>query len=182
VIGGRVEAILGRDYHGDILTKACVDAHYEPTAARGACVLFHDWSDAAPARELVASVPAPADYEPGKLYLRELPCLLAVLERVKEPLELVIVDGYVWLDADEKPGLGAHLHAAMRVPVVGVAKTAFKGGDFAVPVLRGTSRKPLFVTAVGIAPEEAARCVEGMHGPHRLPTLLKRVDQLARSR
>jgi deoxyribonuclease V len=27
---------------------------------------------------------------------------------------------------------------------------------------------------------EAAEFIRGMHGPHRLPTLLKRADQLAR--
>jgi deoxyribonuclease V len=38
----------------------------------------------------------------------------------------------------------------------------------------------LFVTAAGIAPPRAADLVRSMHGPHRIPTLLKRTDQLAR--
>jgi deoxyribonuclease V len=33
---------------------------------------------------------------------------------------------------------------------------------------------------VGIDPREAATLVAGMHGPHRIPTLLRRADQLAR--
>ena len=67
------------------------------------------------------------------------------------------------------------------VAVVGVAKTRFAGAADAVAVCRGGSRSPLFVTAVGVDVQEAAQKVAAMHGPYRLPTLLKRVDQLART-
>ena len=63
---------------------------------------------------------------------------------------------------------------------IGVAKTAYRGAAFAERVLRGTSQSPLFVTGVGIEASEAAALVAAMHGPHRIPTLLRRVDQLAR--
>jgi deoxyinosine 3'endonuclease (endonuclease V) len=36
-----------------------------------------------------------AHVRPGELYRRELPPLLSVLATVTDPLELVIVDGYV---------------------------------------------------------------------------------------
>ena len=76
---------------------------------------------------------------------------------------------------------GAILHKALtrRVPVVGVAKTMF--GDalsWCIPVVRGVSQRPLFVTAAGINAEEAAKGVQG-DGPHRIPTLLKLVDSAA---
>ena len=95
---------------------------------------------------------------------------------------MIIIDGYVWLDANHRPGLGAILHEALgkRVPVVGVAKTVF--GDalsWCIPVVRGVSRRPLFVTAAGINAEEAAKGVHTMHGLHRIPTLLKLVDSAA---
>jgi deoxyribonuclease V len=61
-----------------------------------------------------------------------------------------------------------------------VAKTRFEGAP-AIEVCRGRSTSPLFVTAVGVAPEEVAERVRSMHGAHRVPTLLKRVDRLARS-
>ena len=162
--------------------KACVDVQYGEREARAACVLFTEWTDATPARELVTVVRDPAPYEPGALYKRELPCLLAVLAPVRASLEVVLVDGYVWLDAAGRKGLGAHLHEALdgRVPVIGVAKTAFKGSDFAVAVTRGASAKPLYVTAAGIDARVAAEKVRGLHGSFRLPTLLQRVDRLAR--
>ena len=92
--------------------------------------------------------------------------------------ELVIIDGNVWL-ADRAPGLGARLHAEIRVPVVGVAKNPFRGAP-AIAVVRGKSAKPLHVTAVAIDAELAADRVRAMHGEFRIPTLLKRADSLAR--
>ncbi len=64
--------------------------------------------------------------------------------------------------------------------MIGVAKTRFAGAE-AVAILRGRSHQPLFVTAAGLDARRAAELVRGMHGPHRLPTLLKRADQLARA-
>ena len=46
---------------------------------------------------------------------------------------------------------------------------------------RGESATPLFITAAGIAAETAAAHVVAMHGPFRIPTLIKRADTLARS-
>jgi deoxyribonuclease V len=48
-------------------------------------------------------------------------------------------------------------------------------------VVRGTeAKRPLYVTAAGVGVDQAAAWVRSMHGPHRLPTLLKRVDRLCR--
>ncbi len=160
---------------------ACLDVDYRPDETVAACVLFQDWEEATEAGHLVEHGPAAEPYEPGQFYRREMPHLLKVLAAVHEPLEAVIIDGYVWLGPD-KPGLGAHLYEALgrRLPVIGVAKTAFHSSRVAVPVLRGQSRRPLFVTAVGLDAHHAAECVRRMYGPSRLPTLLSRVDRLCR--
>jgi deoxyribonuclease V len=161
---------------------AIVDVGYGQPLARAACVVARGWADAEPARALVVEVPDARAYAPGRFFERELPCLLAVLERVHERLAAVIVDGYVVLDERGTPGLGGHLHAALggAVAVVGVAKTAFRGSGFATPVERGTSARPLYVTAAGLEVEHAARLVASMHGAHRIPTLLRHADQLSR--
>ncbi len=157
---------------------ACVDVDYGPTCVTAACVGFDAWSDEVAAIELVVrSQGAAAAYQPGAFYERELPYLLAVLERMPV-LDLVVIDGYVWLGADE-PGLGWHLHAARGASVVGVAKTRYAGAD-AIDIVRGDSARPLHVTAVGIEPAVAAEHVRGMHGDFRIPTLLRRADALAR--
>jgi deoxyribonuclease V len=161
---------------------ACVDVSYDEASARAACILFHDWADLSPAREVVRTFSPVAPYEPGQFYRRELPPLLGILRELPETPGTVIVDGYVWLDAAGKPGLGAHLHAALdgRTIVIGVAKSRFEGAP-AVPLVRGSSRSPLFVSAAGLSAEEAAQHIAQMSGSFRLPTLLKRVDQLSRT-
>ena len=162
---------------------AAVDVDYRGEVAVAACVLFPAWESTAPSAEHVATVTRVRDYVPGQFYLRELPALLAVLERIRAPLEAVVIDGYVWLDTRGRPGLGAHLFEALggKVPVIGVAKRAFAGSAHAVAILRGTSRTPLFVTAAGIDAQRAAEHIHAMAGPHRIPQLLREVDRLART-
>ena len=162
--------------------KACVDVHYLDSVAAAACVLFEDWSDANAAAEYTTLVTDVAAYESGHFFRRELPCILAVLQQVLMPLEVIIVDGYVWLGENER-GLGAHLFEALdqKVPVIGVAKKRFLRATTAREVIRGDSHVPLFITAAGIDPDVAADRIRSMHGPFRIPTLLKRVDQLCRS-
>jgi deoxyribonuclease V len=161
----------------------CIDVDYRDKGARAAGVLFRGWTDAESTQELVRIIDRVEPYVPGQFYRRELPCLLAVVEGVAGPLDAILVDGYVWLKGEETPGLGRHLYEALgrNVPVIGVAKTCFVSARTARPIKRGSSEKPLYVTAAGIDVLEAARLVQGMHGPHRLPTLLKRVDQLCRN-
>ncbi|MBX2854880.1 MAG: endonuclease V [Rhodobacteraceae bacterium] len=160
---------------------AALDAHYRGDTATVGCVLFRNWTDPAPTAEHSLSAPAASDYTPGQFYLRELPPLLAMLSSLEARPNLLLIDGYVWL-GPERPGLGKRLSDALEgaTPVVGVAKTPFKDAAPLREVLRGKSIKPLFVTAQGIPLDAAAKAIAAMHGPWRLPTLLKRADQLSR--
>ncbi len=160
---------------------ACVDVDYRDGGAVAACVLFQAWSDSESAGECVEEVAHVETYQPGQFYRRELPCLLSLLARVKQPLETVVIDGYVWLGGEMQPGLGAHLFEALgrTVPVVGVAKSRFAGADAEV-VCRGGSRRPLHISAAGMDRQTAARHIQAMHGSYRIPTLLRKVDQLCR--
>jgi deoxyribonuclease V len=160
---------------------ACVDVDYREDRAVAACVCFKAWSDDTPASESVVEIRDVAPYQSGQFYRRELPCILAVLKGLSELPQVIVIDGYVWL-GDRRPGLGAHLHEALegQVAVVGVAKTRFARADPMELVLRGRSRSPLHVTAVGMDLAEAASHVRALHGPYRIPTLLKRADQLSR--
>ena len=162
---------------------ACVDVDYRDETALAACVLFRDWSDAAPARELVRLIEHVEPYVPGQFYKREMPCLLAVLGDALEPLDGIVIDGYVWLQDEQTPGLGGHLFEALerRIPIIGVAKTRFVSAGAAREVKRGDSDRPLYVTAAGVDVVQATRFIERMHGPYRLPALLKRVDHLCRN-
>ena len=133
---------------------AAVDVHYDEAARRGraAAVVFDAWEDGEAAGEYVAEVENVADYVPGEFYRRELPCLMAVMGKVEPKPDVV---------------------------VVGVAKTFFVGAP-AREVLRGGSKMPLYVSAAGMEVEDAADSVARMHGGYRIPTMLKRVDRVAR--
>jgi deoxyribonuclease V len=159
---------------------AAVDVAYDELAvgARAAAVVFGDWTDSDAVAEYSAAVTKVEPYTPGAFYQRELPCLLAVLREVREPLTVILVDGYV--DLGTRPGLGRHLWNALQqqCAVVGIAKSRFRGAS-AVEVHRGASRQPLYVTAAGMDVAMAADALRRMHGKFRIPTLLRRADSLA---
>lgn len=150
--------------------------------ARAAGVIFHSWDDASPSRTLTTNITNIAEYVPGEFYKRELPCILALLNEHLITPDLIIVDGYVYLDDQGTPGLGCHLFDELlpSVPVVGVAKTKFHSISAESAVLRGNSTRPLYVTSRGISLEEAKTHILAMHGKNRIPTLLTAVDHACR--
>lgn len=158
------------------------DVHYSGDEAITGAVLFETWRAKERLHEWADShVGVLEDYAAGEFFRRELPCILPLIKRAYESLHLktIIVDGYVDLGGG-KPGLGRHLQRALdgRVEVIGVAKNEYVGAP-AAEVLRGKSAKPLFVTSTGDA-HSAARRIASMAGEHRLPEMLRRVDELSR--
>jgi deoxyribonuclease V len=162
---------------------AAIDVGYFGNEALAAAVLFSKWEQGEADLVCTSKISGIVSYASGEFYLRELPCILAVLKKLNPLPNLVIVDGYVCLDESLRPGLGAHLHDALRrqCAVVGVAKSCYFKGRNVAEVMRGRSRKPLFVTSVGVDIEQAARGVRNMHGKNRIPTLLAKADRLSRS-
>jgi deoxyribonuclease V len=159
-----------------------LDAHYrQDDSGRVAAVAFHDWTDSRPAAEYYTEITHAEPYRSGRFYLRELPGLLEIIEKVGERPEMIVVDGYAWLGKD-RPGLGARLWEALdrSVPVIGVAKSSFKGAP-ALEVEHGGSWRHLYVTAAGVDQEKAAEAIRSMHGGHYMPELLRRADRLART-
>ncbi len=178
---------------------ACFDVYYEPTRAKACCVVFAvRGAPATAAGPLSAFCPTSGpserimseycrlvtpinEYVPGQFYKRELPCILSVHEKVKEDISVAIVDGFVAL-GEGKKGLGAHLFEALggKTAVIGVAKTFFKGCIEYATVYRGGSRRPLYVSSIGVDLDYSANLVQSLGGSHRIPAVLKRVDQLSR--
>jgi deoxyribonuclease V len=163
--------------------KAALDVRYEPDRAVAAGVVFKEWLDSEPSETLSAIGHKPERYRAGRFYERELPYLLSVLRQTDRQFDTIIIDGYVHLRPEVGIGLGVHLFNSLSYSpaVIGVAKNPLRLADQFVPVLRGKSRKPLYVSAMGCALGSAAHLIKRMYGPHRIPTMLKIADQHARA-
>ena len=158
-----------------------VDVHYEGNQAQVAGGLFHTWEDSQFQVAQTTYMGVPCEYIPGEFYKRELPCIMRLLSLVLEDVTTIVVDSYV--DLGPKAGLGRHLYDALngKIPVLGVAKSRFRKVP-AAKVFRGRSTRPLYITAAGMSLAEATDAVLRMHGKHRIPTLLKVVDRMARGK
>jgi len=157
-----------------------VDVNYRDNgSARAAAVVFEHFSDAVPYSAYTADIPQVEAYIPGQFFRRELPCIIAVLEIIREAVSIIIVDGYVMLG--DRPGLGFHVWQQLRQEkaVIGVAKSPYTDSN-ALTVIRGSGKNPLYVTSVGIEPAIAAGWVRRMEGKYRIPTLLKYADSLSK--
>jgi deoxyribonuclease V len=160
---------------------ACLDVHYADPRAAAACIVLSSWQASAPEECVVRTIDNVKPYEAGAFYKRELPCIEEVLKALRHVPEILVVDGYVWLGQGKK-GLGAYLFEARGSvgAVVGIAKTRFIGAEPVGEVFRGQSRRPLFVSAVGMDLAEACARVEEMHGKFRVRWAVSEVDRVAR--
>jgi deoxyribonuclease V len=159
-----------------------VDVNYLDDKACVAGILFKDWQDLEPIRQITTEIASVAAYEPGQFYKRELPCILEILAQLESLPAIVIVDGYVYLGSAQTPGLGKYLYDALdgKAIAIGVAKNRFADTPAETEVFRGGSQRPLYVTAIGIELAEAKMAIEQMAGAYRIPNLLKLVDKLSK--
>ena len=81
---------------------ACFDVDYKGDKAHIGGVLIRKWTDEKPFREYGKVINDIADYVPGQFYKRELPCIIQLLDEIIEPIDLIVVDGYVWLTDEKK--------------------------------------------------------------------------------
>ena len=162
--------------------KFAVAVHHDAEGACAAAVAFEDWDAPEPVRRYTSRIAHVERLAPGQLDLRALPCILQLLrEHALEP-ELIVIDGFVHLDANETPGLGRHLHHALggRTAVIGVSKTSRSDMPAQFEVAREAETRPLIVTCIGIDLGAAKARLHTMHCRKRVPTLLKLVARLAK--
>jgi len=163
--------------------KLAIDVHFEGDGALAAAVAFDAWDAAEPTRTYTSPIPHIEKARRGELDLRRIACIIQLLrEHALEP-ELVLIDGFVDLDAKETPALGRHLYHALggRAAVIGVSKASNPALPPQFEVFREEEAGPLLVTSVGIDIGAAKAGLRAMHGRKRVPTLLKRVARIARS-
>ncbi|MGK6341216.1 endonuclease V [Chryseobacterium sp. DT-3] len=161
------------------------DTYYYEDHANTVCIAFEDWASENESDIFAEKTEVSSGYESGAFYKRELPCILSLLKKISlKEGDIIIVDGYVTLDNNGKIGLGGYLYEALdrKYAIIGIAKNEFASPDSQRRnILRGESKTPLFLTAKGVDVDEVLPKVEQMHGAYRIPSLLKKLDQLSRA-
>ncbi|MCX8049606.1 MAG: deoxyribonuclease V [Methylohalobius sp.] len=125
------------DWPARVETVAGVDVAFQnrgQTACAAVAVL------AFPSLELVAStraqLPAFFPYIPGLLSFRELPAVLAALEKLPMIPDLILCDGQ-GIAHPRRLGIASHLGVLLDHPTIGVGKTRLVGRHDPVPDQRG---------------------------------------------
>ncbi len=84
----------------------------------------------------VARMPTSFPYVPGLLSFREIPAVLAALDQLQRPPDLLLCDGQGYAHP-RRLGIACHLGLLTGLPAVGVAKTRLIGTHGEPPDLRG---------------------------------------------
>ncbi|MDO5506243.1 MAG: deoxyribonuclease V [Pseudoxanthomonas suwonensis] len=197
------QVVLRDRFHVPLRTVAGFDVGFEDSgrSTRAAAVLLDADSGEILASE-VARLPTSMPYIPGLLSFRELPALLAALERLPQAPDLAFVDGH-GIAHPRRLGIAAHFGVATGLPSIGVAKKLLVGsarmqlhdmrGAF-TPVrdgeqqigwlLRSKPRCLPLVVSPGhkVAMASAAELVMRFTGSYRLPEPTRLADRLASRR
>lgn len=162
------------------------DTYYFDNKAKTVCLAFEDWNLEDNFEVYTETISDVEEYVSGEFYKRELPCILSLLSQIDlEEVRLIIIDGFVFLDDENKFGLGAYLYEKLnkKISIIGVAKRDFATIDNnRMELYRGKSKNPLFITSIGIDLNSASQKIGKMSGEHRIPTLLKEVDRLTKEK
>ncbi len=162
-----------------------IDVHYKETYAKAVSVLFN-WSDEQPISVITSIIYNVEEYQSGQFYKRELPCIMEIIKQIdKTEIKAIIVDGHVFVDNNKKYGLGGYLWDALKgeIPIIGVAKKSFIDTDkVTIPVFRGESKQPLYISSIGIELIIATNKILSMSGIYRIPKILKTLDQFTKEK
>ncbi len=161
---------------------ACFDVYYHGNSAKASCIVFQTGDEEKIISRYDEIIGHTNEYISGEFYKRELPCILKVYKKIREKIGLIMVDSFVMLENGKK-GLGGYLYYSLdeKIPVIGVAKTFYKGSENYIEVYRGKSKRPLFVSSIGIGQDYAGDLVKSLKGENRIPDVLKAVDHQSRS-
>jgi len=165
------------------MSVLAIDVYYREHNAKAVGVLF-EWNNAKYTGIVIEYISEVGEYIPGEFYKRELPCIQRIFEKVDmHTLEAIIIDGHMFVDNMGNFGLGGYAWQLLqnKIPVIGVAKSSYYGNkETVVEVLRGESKNPLYVSAIGIDVHVAAGLIATMCGNYRMPDILKELDKITK--
>lgn len=194
--------VVREDAVGEIRTIAGVDVgfaeHGRLTRAAVAVMSYPalQWRD-----EVTTTVPTTFPYVPGLLSFRELPAVLAAIEKLTVVPDLILCDGQGYAHP-RRFGIASHLGVLLDRPTIGVAKSRLVGehaelgarrGDWVELTDRGevigavvrtrANVRPLYISAGhGVSLPMAIHTVMQCVTRFRLPEPTRRADQIASAR
>ena len=182
---------------GNISHIAGIDVGFENGMAFAAAAVLH-FPSLELAEYAISALPVTFPYIPGLLSFREAPAVLAALEKLATPPNLILCDGQ-GIAHPRRFGIACHIGVITGIPTIGVAKTRLTGsheavgsekGDWA-PLVDGVETvgavlrtrknvKPLYIS-VGhkIDLETAIRYVMASTTKYRLPETTRWAHRLA---
>lgn len=121
------DCVIAHDDFGEVTRVAGVDCGFEENGAIiRAAVAVLDFPSLTLIDQALARLPTSFPYIPGLLSFREIPALLAALESLKEPPDLILVDGQGFAHP-RRFGIACHLGVLTGIPTIGAAKTRLTG-------------------------------------------------------
>lgn len=194
--------VITSDDFDTITTVAGVDAGYEmtedgETLARAAIVVL-SFPALQPLDYVIERRPALFPYIPGFLSFREAPAVIAAIEALRQPPDLLICDGQ-GIAHPRRLGIASHVGVLTGLPAIGCAKSLLIGRHPPLPDERGAavpltdkgeqigvvlrSRvgvKPLYISAGHrISLPTAVEYVMACLTKYRLPETTRAADGLA---
>jgi deoxyribonuclease V len=135
------ETLRARVEHGDrfgpVNTVAGIDVGFEDQGrTTRAAVVVLAYPGLQPVAQAISHCPTRFPYVPGYLSFRELPAVLAALDRLSGMPDLILCDGQ-GIAHPRRFGLACHLGVLTDIPCIGVAKSRLVGTHDEVPPDKG---------------------------------------------
>lgn len=188
------------DEFGDVKTVAGLDVGYDaPNNVSKAALVLMRIDDLTPILSFTETDLSPFPYIPGLLSFREAPVLLKALARLKDPPDMLFIDGQ-GIAHPRKLGIASHIGVLTGLPAIGVAKSVLCGfykepplqkggvtplmhkGERIGTALRSRDKvKPLFISpGHRIGHESAVALVQKCLTRYRLPEPVRLADKLSK--
>ncbi|MBE9129474.1 deoxyribonuclease V [Coleofasciculus sp. LEGE 07081] len=194
--------IITSDELGMVNCVAGVDVGFEENGAISrAAVAVLSFPDLQLIEQAIAKCPTTFPYIPGFLSFREVPVVLAALEKISTTPDLILCDGQGTAHP-RRFGLACHLGLLINIPTIGAAKSLLVGKHEELPLEKGswqplryrgdvvgavvrsrTGVKPMYVSpghriSLTTAIDYVLRCTT----KYRLPETTRWADKLASNR
>lgn len=132
------DRVIVTDQLGKVNAVAGIDVGFEEDGAvTCAAVAVLDFPSLEFREQALARKPTRFPYVPGYLSFREIPAVLAAMERLKTKPDLLLCDGQ-GIAHPRRFGLACHLGVLTDIPSIGVAKSRLIGAHDALPRPKGS--------------------------------------------